>query len=220
MIWWLRVLCVSVCCQGNTFSKGESIMKGKILFVVLQCLILGGVVVSNAEAEIQITIETTRGEIQARLFEDKAPLTVANFVNLASRGFYDGILFHRVIPNFMIQTGDPQGNGTGGPGYRFSDEFHPTLKHSGPGVLSMANAGPGTNGSQFFITHVETAWLDGKHSVFGKVDSGQDVVNAIQQGDKITSIKIQGDIEPLLTKMSEKVAEWNTVLDKNYPRKR
>jgi peptidyl-prolyl cis-trans isomerase B (cyclophilin B) len=136
------------------------------------------------------TIETSRGTIKLKLHADKAPKTVQNFETLANKGFYNGLTFHRVIADFMIQTGCPLGTGTGGPGYQFADEFHPGLKHSGPGVLSMANAGPNTNGSQFFITHVATPWLDGKHSVFGQVVEGQDVVNAIQQGDIMKSVTI------------------------------
>ncbi len=135
-------------------------------------------------------IETSRGTIRLKLPADKAPKTVATFEKLASQGFYDGLKFHRVIPNFMIQTGCPLGTGTGGPGYTFNDEFHKDLKHSGPGVLSMANAGPNTNGSQFFITHVATPWLDRKHSVFGQVIEGQDVVDAIQQGDVMTKVTV------------------------------
>jgi len=136
------------------------------------------------------TIDTSRGTIKLKLYDDKVPKTVANFEKLAKQGFYNGLKFHRVIDNFMIQTGCPQGTGTGGPGYKFADEFHPDLKHSGPGVLSMANAGPNTNGSQFFITHVATPWLDGKHSVFGQVTEGQDVVNAIKQGDVMKSVTV------------------------------
>jgi len=136
------------------------------------------------------TIQTPKGTIQIELYDDKTPKTVANFVKLAQDGFYDGLSFHRVIDDFMIQGGCPRGDGTGGPGYQFEDEFHPELKHDGPGVLSMANAGPNTNGSQFFITHVATPWLDGKHSVFGRVIDGLDVVNAVQQGDKIERVTI------------------------------
>ncbi|MGH9463115.1 MAG: peptidylprolyl isomerase [Vicinamibacteria bacterium] len=136
-------------------------------------------------------IVTNRGTIRLQLYDDKAPKTVANFENLVGKGFYNKLKFHRVIPDFMIQTGCPRGDGTGGPGYTFADEFHADLKHSGPGVLSMANAGPNTNGSQVFITHVPTPWLDGKHSVFGQVLSGQDVVDAVQQGDVIESVTIK-----------------------------
>jgi len=141
------------------------------------------------------TIKTTRGTIRIMLFADKTPKTVANFVTLANKGFYNGLKFHRVIAKFMIQTGCPEGTGRGGPGYKFKDEFHPDLKHDGPGVLSMANAGPNTNGSQFFITHVACPHLDGKHSVFGRVLEGQDVVNAIRQGDKMESVTISEDEE-------------------------
>jgi len=136
------------------------------------------------------TIETNRGTIRLELYADKAPGTVANFETLAAKGFYDGLKFHRVIPNFMIQTGCPEGTGRGGPGYSFADEFHPQLTHDGPGVLSMANAGPNTNGSQFFITHAATPWLDKKHSVFGRVILGQDVVNKIKQGDVMTKVTV------------------------------
>jgi peptidyl-prolyl cis-trans isomerase B (cyclophilin B) len=137
------------------------------------------------------TFTTNKGEIRVELFADKTPKTVANFEKLAAKGFYDGLKFHRVIEDFMIQGGCPQGTGTGGPGYTFEDEFDPTLKHDGPGVLSMANAGPNTNGSQFFITHVATPWLDGKHSVFGRVlGDGQKVVDSIRQGDKIEKLVV------------------------------
>jgi peptidyl-prolyl cis-trans isomerase B (cyclophilin B) len=137
------------------------------------------------------TIKTNRGDIRLKLHDDKAPKTVANFEKLASEGFYDGLKFHRVIADFMIQTGCPQGTGTGGPGYKFNDEFHKDLKHDKPGVLSMANSGPNTNGSQFFITHVPTPWLDKKHSVFGEVlDDSQKVVNAVKQGDVMEKVTI------------------------------
>ncbi len=140
------------------------------------------------------TIETPRGTIKLELFADKTPKTVANFEKLAKKGFYDGLKFHRVIADFMIQGGCPYGTGTGGPGYTFEDEFVPELRHDGPGTLSMANAGPNTNGSQFFITHVACPWLDGKHTVFGKVLEGQDVVNAVRQGDKMIKVTVT-DVE-------------------------
>ena len=136
------------------------------------------------------TIETKRGTIRLQLFDDKTPKTVANFEKLVAKGFYNGLKFHRVLANFMVQTGCPNGDGRGGPGYNFADEFHKELKHDVPGILSMANAGPNTNGSQFFITHVATPWLDGKHSVFGKVLDGQKTVDTIQQGDVMEKITI------------------------------
>jgi len=129
------------------------------------------------------TISTDKGDMVVELFADKTPKTVNNFVFLAREGFYDGTIFHRVIADFMVQGGDPTGTGRGGPGYRFADEFHPSLKHNKPGILSMANAGAGTNGSQFFITHVPTPWLDGKHSVFGQITSGMDVLMSIPPRD-------------------------------------
>ncbi len=166
---------------------------------------------SNLVANIQ----TNKGTIKINLFDEQAPVTVANFVNLASRGYYDNLNFHRVIPNFMIQGGCPLGSGTGGPGYRFEDECTTALKHDTPGVLSMANAGPNTNGSQFFVTHVETPWLDGKHTVFGKIAGADDqtVVNAIAQGDTIESISIEGDTDGLLASQQARVEDWNKTLD-------
>ena len=137
------------------------------------------------------TINTSRGAIVCELFTKEAPNTVNNFVFLAKDKFYDGTKFHRVIENFMVQGGDPEGSGRGGPGYRFADEFSPASQKHKVGSLSMANAGPNTNGSQFFITHVVTDWLDGKHTVFGQVKSGQNVVNAIRQGDTLESVTIQ-----------------------------
>lgn len=159
-------------------------------------------------------IKTSKGDINLNLFDDKVPLTVANFVNLADRGFFNDLKFHRVIDDFMIQGGCPLGTGTGGPGYKFEDEFDPELVHDKPGILSMANAGPDTNGSQFFITHVPTQWLDSKHTVFGNVISqeDQDVVNNIQQGDQIISVTINGDKSELLSKMKDRIDEWNSIL--------
>ena len=157
------------------------------------------------------TFQTDRGPIRVELYQEKAPLTVANFVNLAKRGFYDGLKFHRVIPDFMVQGGCPQGTGTGGPGYKFEDEANNGVRHE-RGVLSMANAGPNTNGSQFFITHVATPWLDGKHTVFGKVVDGLDVVDKVAQGDVIQSVKIEGDADAALAAKADRVAEWNRIL--------
>jgi cyclophilin family peptidyl-prolyl cis-trans isomerase len=137
----------------------------------------------NPKKKYSATISTEKGDMVLELFADKTPVTVNNFVFLAREGFYDGTIFHRVIANFMAQGGDPTGSGRGGPGYRFQDEFHPSLRHSKPGILSMANAGPGTNGSQFFITHVPTPWLDNKHSVFGQITSGMDVLMSIPPRD-------------------------------------
>jgi peptidyl-prolyl cis-trans isomerase B (cyclophilin B) len=164
---------------------------------------------------INVTFTTNRGPIHLRLHEDKAPVTVANFVNLAKRGYYDGLSFHRVIADFMVQGGCPEGSGRGGPGYKFEDEFNASLRHDKPGVLSMANAGPRTNGSQFFITHGPTPWLDGKHSVFGEVVDAADmnVVNTIEQGDVIEKVTVEGDVDALLTAQSDRVKEWNAVLD-------
>ncbi len=139
--------------------------------------------VIDPKKKYKATISTEKGDMVLDLFADKAPKTVNNFVFLAREGFYDGTMFHRVISDFMVQGGDPTGTGRGGPGYRFADEFHPSLKHSKPGILSMANAGPGTNGSQFFITHVPTPWLDGKHAIFGEVAQGMDVLMSIPPRD-------------------------------------
>jgi peptidyl-prolyl cis-trans isomerase B (cyclophilin B) len=168
---------------------------------------------NQASQEVSAVIKTSKGDIKLRLFADKAPVTVANFVNLAKRGYYDGLAFHRVIPDFMIQGGCPHGSGAGGPGYRFEDECTPELRHDAPGKLSMANAGPGTNGSQFFITHVETPWLDGRHTVFGEVlgAGDQEVVNAIVVGDTIESIELSGE-EAVLESQVERINDWNQVL--------
>ena len=166
--------------------------------------------------DVIAVIETNKGTIKLKLFTGKTPVTTGNFINLAKRGYYDGLTFHRVLENFMIQGGCPSGTGSGGPGYEFEDEFDPELKHDKPGILSMANAGSGTNGSQFFITHVETPWLDGKHSVFGEVlsSSDQDVVNSIAGGDQIKSIKIEGDTSEVESKIKAKLEKWNSILDK------
>jgi peptidyl-prolyl cis-trans isomerase B (cyclophilin B) len=160
---------------------------------------------------LNAVFDTERGSIKIELYPDKAPLTVANFVNLAKRGFYDGLSFHRVIADFMVQGGCPEGSGRGGPGYRFEDEANNGVRHE-RGALSMANAGPNTNGSQFFITHVATPWLDGKHTVFGKVVEGLEIVDKVAQGDLIRSVKIEGDADAVLAAKADRVAEWNRVL--------
>ena len=162
---------------------------------------------------MKTTIKTNKGNIEINLFPDQAPLTVANFINLSRRGYYNNLTFHRVINDFMIQGGCPLGTGTGGPGYQFKDEFSEELKHDTPGILSMANAGPGTNGSQFFITHIETPWLDDKHTVFGKVidDSSQKIVNNIIQDDVIESIVIEGEYS-FSKEINEIIDNWNTIV--------
>jgi len=169
--------------------------------------------------QLTANIKTNKGDINVKLLPDKAPLTVLNFVNLSKRGFYNNLSFHRVIPDFMIQGGCPLGTGTGGPGYRFKDEFSSSLKHNRAGMLSMANAGPNTNGSQFFITHVPTPWLDNRHTIFGEVMSVQDqkVVNSIVTGDKIITIVIEGDYTQLAENYKTQLEDWNKILDKNYP---
>ncbi len=186
------------------------------LAVVAALILVTLVVPSPAQAAgepLTAVFTTSKGVIKLELFPDDAPLTVAAFANLCSRGYYDGLTFHRVIPNFMIQGGDPQGTGRGGPGYQFKDETTPKRKHDGPGVLSMANAGPGTNGSQFFITHVATPHLDGKHTVFGKVIEGQNVVNSIVKGDTMNTVRVEGDTAPLLASQAKEIAKFNAAMD-------
>jgi peptidyl-prolyl cis-trans isomerase A (cyclophilin A) len=185
--------------------------KSALALVTFLVVAIGGIMTEAQEQKgpVYATMKTSMGDVVILLFEEKAPKTVANFVDLATgakewtdpktkqkvkRPLYNGTIFHRVIPDFMIQGGDPLGNGTGGPGFRFADEFHPDLKHSKPGILSMANAGPNTNGSQFFITHKATPWLDGKHSVFGEVVKGQDVVNAMANAPRDSRDKPTKDV--------------------------
>jgi peptidyl-prolyl cis-trans isomerase B (cyclophilin B) len=158
--------------------------------------------------DIKITIHTSKGDINLTLFPDDAPVTVTSFLNLASHGYYDGLSFHRVIPNFMIQGGCPTGTGTGGPGYKFECECKAHRRHDKPGILSMANAGPNTNGSQFFITHCPTPHLDGKHTVFGETTEGQDVINAIKGGDKIEKITIHGSTDELFAANQSRIDDW------------
>ena len=163
--------------------------------------------------DIKIVMKTSKGDIPATIYASTAPLTSANFLNLAKRDYYDGLKFHRVIANFMIQGGDPRGNGTGGPGYKIKDEFASGLKHNRPGLFSMANAGPDTGGSQFFVTHVPTPHLDGKHAIFGEVTGeGQKVVNAIAKGDTIKDIEIVDSTDALFAAKKADIAKWNAVL--------
>lgn len=179
-------------------------------------------------SDIKITVHTTAGDIEATLYASKAPVTCANFLNLARRGYYDNVAFHRVIDGFMLQGGDPTETGRGGPGYQFADEFHPDLRHRAPGVFSMANAGPNTNGSQFFITTTATPFLDNRHAVFGQVTNGLEVTARITGklntgepgckhngvGDKITSISIHDDADGLFEGQKDHVEHWNQVLDR------
>lgn len=201
--------------------------KAALIFSVLVFLAMTGLIsfakegsegeeMKSSYPAITGTIRTTKGDIQVKLFPDQAPLTVLSFVNLSKRGFYDNLTFHRVIPNFVIQGGCPLGTGTGGPGYRFKDEFSPELRHSRPGILSMANAGPNTNGSQFFVTHVPTPHLDDRHSVFGEVQGpkDQEVVDSIVVGDRINTIVIEGDYTQLAEDHKQDLQKWNQVLDK------
>ena len=186
---------------------------------ILLCLFLGLTMSAHSATDtasmqdIRIILTTSKGPIEATLEPSKAPVTVANFLNLSKRGYYNGLTFHRVIKQFMIQGGDPTGTGSGGPGYRFEDEVNSGLKHDRPGIFSMANAGPRTNGSQFFITHVPTPHLDGKHTVFGHVTKGMDVVNAINGGDKIEKIEILDSTDDLFAAQKKRIDEWNSVLD-------
>ena len=169
---------------------------------------------TNAVKDIRIILKTSKGDIEATIFASKTPMTSANYLNLAKRGYYDGLKFHRVIPNFMIQGGDPLGNGRGGPGYKFGDEFVASLTHNKAGIFSMANAGPGTNGSQFFITHNATPHLNGRHSVFGEVTKGIEIVNAVVGGDTITTIKVLDSTDELFAAQKENLDKWNAILDK------
>jgi peptidyl-prolyl cis-trans isomerase B (cyclophilin B) len=174
-------------------------------------------------SDIRIVMETSKGNIEATIFASKTPMTAANFLNLAKRGYYDGLTFHRVLPDFMIQGGDPKGTGSGGPGYKFKDETRQDLKHSKGGIFSMANSDRvknawsntgNTNGSQFFVTHKATPWLDGKHTVFGEVTKGKaEVVDKIAMGDKIIKIKVLDSTDALFAKEADNLAKWNKVLD-------
>ncbi len=199
----------------SLFMKSNFLSRAAVTAMTI--LGLAGAVAAQATksvSDINITIKTNKGDIDIVVYASKVPVTAASFLNLASKGYYDGIKFHRVIANFMIQGGDPTGTGSGGPGYKFEDEFDASLRHNKAGILSMANAGPRTNGSQFFITHGPTPHLDGKHSVFGAVTKGQDVVDAIRQGDKIESITIKDSTDALFEDKKDRIAEWNKALGK------
>jgi peptidyl-prolyl cis-trans isomerase len=175
----------------------------------------------SKEYKMKVKIITAKGDVNINLLPDKSPVTVANFVNLAKKGYYDGLKFHRVIDNFMAQGGDPTGTGMGGPGYRFEDEVNNGLNFSKAGKLAMANAGPGTNGSQFFITTVPTEWLNGNHTIFGEVVSDADlaVVKKLSNGDVMTKVVVEGDVDAFLKTQKTRVDSWNKTLKQNFPNK-
>lgn len=192
-------------------------MKNLLLLCLLLFTPLAGHAQESARKpdELYAVITTNRGTMEFLLYRQVAPLTVSNFVNLATRGFYDGLTFHRVVPDFMVQGGDPAGDGSGGPGYEFEDEI--AMRMNQEGILAMANAGPATNGSQFFITHLATPHLNGAHTVFGLVHSGREVIRQLRMGDVITSITIEGNAKALLERNSDQVYRWNEILDKEFP---
>jgi peptidyl-prolyl cis-trans isomerase len=175
----------------------------------------------SKEYKMKVRIITAKGDVNINLLPDKSPVTVANFVNLAKKGYYDGLKFHRVIDNFMAQGGDPTGTGAGGPGYRFEDEVNNGLNFSKAGKLAMANAGPGTNGSQFFITTVPTEWLNGNHTIFGEVasEADLDVVKKLSNGDVMTKVVVEGDVDAFLKTQKNRVDSWNKTLKQNFPNK-
>lgn len=187
----------------------------KLPIGLLWILLISSISINAVAQPLRAIIDTSKGEIIVQLNERAAPTTVANFANLANRGFYDGLTFHRMERNFMIQGGDPLGNGTGDPGYKFTGEI--VLHHNQPGIISMANSGPGTDGSQFFITHLATPHLNGLHSVFGKVVSGMPAVNQLRRRDTINSIVIEGDTSALFERRRELLDEWNAILDVQFP---
>lgn len=204
-------------------------MKKNAALSMIAVLAIGATIVGKTFAEdnqlsdINVVFKTSKGNIEAVVYASQTPITAASFLNLAKRGYYDGLTFHRVISDFMIQGGDPTGTGSGGPGYNFEDETNRNLLHNSPGILSMANSDRGkraysntgkSNGSQFFITHGPTPHLDGMHTVFGKVTKGQDVVDAIRQGDKIETIEVLGNTDTLFEATKDRLAEWNKILDK------
>ncbi|MGY8784155.1 MAG: peptidylprolyl isomerase [Pseudomonadales bacterium] len=196
--------------QNTSDKKGFKHTLNLLLALMLSLISVGAI-----GQPLQAIIDTSKGEIVVQLNQRAAPTTVANFANLAMRGFYDGLTFHRMERNFMVQGGDPLGNGTGDAGYKFSGEI--VLHHNQPGIISMANSGPGTDGSQFFLTHVATPYLNGKHSVFGKVLSGMPIVNQLRRRDTINSIVIEGDTSSLFERRRVLLSEWNAILDIEFP---
>ena len=195
----------------------------RVSLLMLSILMMMTVAVQSysKEYKMKVRIITAKGDVNINLLPDKSPVTVANFVNLAKKGYYDGLKFHRVIDNFMAQGGDPTGTGAGGPGYRFEDEVNNGLNFSKAGKLAMANAGPGTNGSQFFITTVPTEWLNGNHTIFGEVVSDADlaVVKKLSNGDVMTKVVVEGDIDAFLKTQKNRVDSWNKTLKQNFPNK-
>lgn len=195
----------------------------RVSLLMLSILMMMTVAVQSysKEYKMKVKIITAKGDVNINLLPDKSPVTVANFVNLAKKGYYDGLKFHRVIDNFMAQGGDPTGTGMGGPGYQFEDEVNNGLNFSKAGKLAMANAGPGTNGSQFFITTVPTEWLNGNHTIFGEVASevDLDVVKKLSNGDVMTKVVVEGDVDAFLKTQKNRVDSWNKTLKQNFPNK-
>lgn len=195
----------------------------RVSLLMLSILMMMTVAVQSysKEYKMKVKIITAKGDVNINLLPDKSPVTVANFVNLAKKGYYDGLKFHRVIDNFMAQGGDPTGTGAGGPGYQFEDEVNNGLNFSKAGKLAMANAGPGTNGSQFFITTVPTEWLNGNHTIFGEVvsEADLDVVKKLSNGDVMTKVVVEGDVDAFLKTQKTRVDSWNKTLKQNFPNK-
>lgn len=197
------------------------IRKVSLLMLSFLMVMMAGVISYSREYKMKVKIMTEKGDININLLPEKSPVTVANFVNLAKKGYYDGLKFHRVIDNFMAQGGDPAGTGAGGPGYQFEDEVNNGLNFSMAGKLAMANAGPGTNGSQFFITTVPTEWLNGNHTIFGEVVSDDDlkVVKKLSNGDVMKKVVVEGDVDAFLKTQKNRVDSWNKTLKQNFPNK-
>ena len=197
------------------------IRKVSLLMLSFLMIMMAGVISYSREYKMKVKIMTEKGDININLLPEKSPVTVANFVNLAKKGYYDGLKFHRVIDNFMAQGGDPAGTGAGGPGYQFEDEVNNGLNFSKAGKLAMANAGPGTNGSQFFITTVPTEWLNGHHTIFGEIVSDNDlkVVKKLTNGDIMKKVVVEGDVDSFLKTQKNRVDSWNKTLKQNFPNK-